>query len=286
LIAVAACAMGMACKENMIVAPLLAMLYGWMFLPRKSAPGIWTYGALLTTALIIPLELQGANLESKSGFGLRYMTRFDYLKTQAGVIVHYLHLAFVPRGLVIDYFGWPIVHDLSAALAPGVFVLALLVLSIAACIRRWWPGFLGAWFFLILAPTSSFMPIFTEIASERRMYLPLAAVVVLALAMLWQFVPRAAVRAAVVLALIVTLTGLTIARNWTYRSDIAIWTDAVEKRPENAHAHFFLARAFFDAGQWQKALAEDNESLRLSPQLVAPSKLRPFILEHLDHPPR
>jgi len=286
LIAVIACAMGMACKENMVVAPLLAMLYGWMFLPRRSAPGIWLYGALLATALIIPLELQGANLESKSGYGLKYVWWFDYLKTQAGVIVHYLHLAFVPRGLVIDYFGWPIVHDLSLAVAPGLFILALLALTVAACVRRWWPGFLGAWFFLILAPTSSVLPNFTEIAAERRMYLPLAAVVVLMLAMLWQFVPRAAVRAAVVLVLIVTLTGLTIVRNWTYRSDIAIWTDAAEKRPENAHAHYFLARAYFEAGQWQQALGEDDESLRLAPRLVAPADLRPLILEHLDHPPR
>ena len=41
-------------------------------------------------------------------------------------------------------------------------------------------GFLGAWFFLILAPTSSVLPMSVEVAAERRMYLPLAAVVVLA----------------------------------------------------------------------------------------------------------
>ena len=38
-------------------------------------------------------------------------------------------------------------------------------------------GFLGAWFWITLAPTSTIVPIATEVAAERRMYLPLAALV-------------------------------------------------------------------------------------------------------------
>ena len=41
-------------------------------------------------------------------------------------------------------------------------------------------GFLGVWFFLTLAPTSSILPIATEVGAERRMYLPLMALVALA----------------------------------------------------------------------------------------------------------
>ena len=42
-------------------------------------------------------------------------------------------------------------------------------------------GFPGAWFFLTLAPTSSILPIATEVGAERRMYLPLIALVGLAM---------------------------------------------------------------------------------------------------------
>ena len=42
-------------------------------------------------------------------------------------------------------------------------------------------GFLGGWFFATLAPSSSVLPLATEIAAERRMYLPLAALVVASL---------------------------------------------------------------------------------------------------------
>ena len=43
-------------------------------------------------------------------------------------------------------------------------------------------GFLGAWFFVILAPSSSVVPVAGQTIAEHRMYLPLAAVIVLALA--------------------------------------------------------------------------------------------------------
>jgi protein O-mannosyl-transferase len=280
--AVIACAAGMMCKEIMIVAPLLAMLYDWMFLPRRpAAAGIWTHAALLATVLILPVELQGADMQSKSGYGLKYVWWFDYLKTQAGVIVHYLRLAAFPRGLVISYFDWPIVHDSAPAILPGAILILLLIFSIVACFRRWWPGFLGAWFFLILGPTSSILPNFTEVAAERRMYLPLASIVVLALAVIW----RIKGRAIVVAILCVTLAVLTIVRNDDYRSAVAIWTDAVAKRPDNPQAHFFLASAFADEGDWQRALAEDETALRLSPHMTAPADLHRRILDHLNANP-
>jgi Flp pilus assembly protein TadD len=61
-------------------------------------------------------------------------------------------------------------------------VLGLLVAATfwGLCGRRA-GGFLGAWFLLILAPTSSILPL-GQVAYEHRMYLPLAAVVVLAVA--------------------------------------------------------------------------------------------------------
>ena len=60
---------------------------------------------------------------------------------------------------------------------PGAVVIGGLAAATVYALIRWpkW-GFLGAWFFLILAPTSSILPI-RDLAFEHRMYLPLAAVV-------------------------------------------------------------------------------------------------------------
>ena len=67
-------------------------------------------------------------------------------------------------------------------LPQALLVVALLALTVRGVVRRAWYGVLGAWCFLILAPTSSILPIGIEIATERRMYLPLAGLVVLCVA--------------------------------------------------------------------------------------------------------
>src|SRR5207253_1658209 len=106
-------------------------------------------------------------------------TPWSYLRTQAAVVVHYLRLAIVPSPLVFDY-GWPQARSLAEVVPQAACLLALAVLTVVALWRRHPLGFLGAWFFIILAPTSSVLPITTEVASEHRMYLPSAAVIVLA----------------------------------------------------------------------------------------------------------
>ena len=70
------------------------------------------------------------------------------------------------------YYGWPLPLTLDRRPAAGrVFILSLLALTAYALWRFPRLGFLGAWFFLTLAPTSSVMPIATEVGAERRMYL-------------------------------------------------------------------------------------------------------------------
>src|SRR4029434_8577209 len=82
-----------------------------------------------------------------------------------------------PTSLVVNY-GWPVPLTLGDVLPQAFVVVTLLVGTIAALIRRPPLGFLGAAFFMILAPTTSIVPIATEVGAERRMYLPLIPIVV------------------------------------------------------------------------------------------------------------
>src|SRR4029078_5207187 len=61
---------------------------------------------------------------------------------------------------------------------PGGVLLGLLGLTGWALVRKPALGFLGAWFFAILAPSSSFVPVATQTMAEHRMYLSLAALCV------------------------------------------------------------------------------------------------------------
>src|SRR5207342_1327835 len=99
-------------------------------------------------------------------------TPWSYLWTQADVITHYLVLVFRP---------WPLAHSPLDVWPQALLVSALFALTVLAVVRKWPAGFAGAVFFVVLAPTSSLLPIPTEVAAEHRMYLPLAAVIALTL---------------------------------------------------------------------------------------------------------
>jgi len=108
-------------------------------------------------------------------------------------------------------------------------------------------GILGAWFFVILAPTSSFVGGTRQMLAEHRMYLSLVALAV-GVALLAKVV--LARRGWVLwVALVVALGIVTLQRNADYRSAVSIYADTVAKRPGNAFAHKYLGQALLEAGQ-------------------------------------
>src|SRR5262249_53191805 len=124
-----------------------------------------------------------------AGFSLGW-TWSSYLATQMGVVLHYLRLAIVPTPLVLDY-GWPKATTAGGVLWRALAVGALVVGTGVLIAKRKPLGFLGAWILLILAPTSSVLPIVTEIAAEHRMYLPVAGVIAFAVVGLCWLLARA-----------------------------------------------------------------------------------------------
>lgn len=234
--AIACCALGMCSKEVMVVAPLLATLWIWtfrraVFVNRLTAALV---GGLAATWLILAWLVATDARGESVGFGLGGWTWSSYLYTQAAVIVHYVRLALIPSPLVFMY-DWPPAPDLIAVLPQFVFLIALGVLTAVAVARRHPIGFAGAWFLLILAPSSSVLPIATEVAAEHRMYLPLAAVISAIVVPAFLHLPRIAIL--IVVAVIATTLGTaTHARNRDYWSLEALMRDTVEKRPANVRA--------------------------------------------------
>ena len=179
VLSVLCCAMGMGCKEAMATAPLMVLLYDrtFVFASLKEAlrdRGLFYLG-LAATWLGLAALLWFGPRAATIGFSTT-VTPWTYLLNQSVLIARYLRLAFWPRLLVFDY-GTPQPLTLVQAAPSGAVIVGLLLMTAAALVWRPAIGFLGAWFFVILAPSSSFIPIATEAGAERRMYLPLAAVV-------------------------------------------------------------------------------------------------------------
>jgi protein O-mannosyl-transferase len=267
---VVSCLAGMATKEVMAAAPLLVFLYDRTFLAgtwREAWRRRWPLHALLTgTWLLLAWLVAGAGQRGgAAGFG-QGVAWWEYLLTQCRALVVYLKLAFWPHPLVLD-FGREVVRDPLAVWWQGGLVVVLAIATLWAIVRRPAAGFPGAWFFCILAPSSSVVPLVTQTMAEHRMYLPLAApVVAVTLAAAWLWHGRGLL---VLLAAAAGLGALTVWRNHDYRSEVAIWEDTVAKTPGSARARYNLGAALDAAGRRDDAMRAYREALRLEPRYAA-----------------
>ena len=178
-----ACFLGVAVKEPIVTAPVVVLLYDYTFLEdsfRKILRRRWGLYAGLFASWGLLVYLQAKTglpvLEEQLGpIGF-----WGYMRSEPGVILYYLRLSLWPHPLCFSY-EWPVADSLGAIL-PGALMVGLLgAMTVWGLWKRRGWGFLGAWFFLILAPTSSVMPL-RQLAFEHRMYLSLAAVVALVVA--------------------------------------------------------------------------------------------------------
>jgi Tfp pilus assembly protein PilF len=281
--AILACAAGMASKEVMVTAPVTVLVYDRLFLTggwRKTLARRWfLYAGLAATWLILAGLMWPGPRSATTGFGLKDPTPFQYATTEFGVILYYLRLAVWPSPLILDY-GWPWAKSLTQVL-PAALAVGALVTATCWLLWRGRPmAMAGAWFFLILAPTSSFVPIADPIF-EHRMYLALAAVVATVVMLAdwaWGRLPPslasvgrlpAAVRWAIPVAIIGALaageTYLTVLRNNDYRSPLSIWQDTVRKAPANSRARYNLGNALASRGRGDQAIQQYQQALKLKP---------------------
>ena len=259
--------LGMATKEVMISAPIFVALYDRAFV-SASWREAWTrhrrlHLTLAATWLLLAwiVAAEGGARGVSAGFGLG-VSPWTYLLTQFDAIVMYLGLSFWPHPLVLDY-GTKLAHSLAEVWWQAVVVVALGAGTVWALVRRPALGCLGAWFFMILAPSSSVVPLVGQTMAEHRMYLPLAAVMVLVAAGAYRFLGRGALVALAVAA--VALAATTERRNEDYASTIRICEDTVAKRPDNARAMALLADYCARAGRLDDARRWLERSLELEP---------------------
>jgi len=266
-ISVACCLLGMLSKETMVTAPVVVLLYDRVFFAGSLA-GAWRarrglYLGYAATWIVLAWLVAAAQARGgTAGFGLN-ITPWAYALTQTEAIARYLGLVFWPSPLVFDY-GTALTKDWGVLAAAGT-LLALLLAATAWLWRRWpAAGFLGTVFFLLLAPSSSFVPVVTQTMAEHRMYLalgvPLIAVVILVRRWLG---PRGWVVAGVAA---VALGAVTCVRNADYASAFDLWRDTVAKRPDNFRARYNLALLWLERGRPDEAVAEAREAVRRTPE--------------------
>ena len=272
-LAVGACLLGMASKEVMVTAPVMAIVYDRTFLAgtfRKA----WRRRARMyvflaaTWLVLIGLVWSTGLLLRREEFEVP--SWWSYALAQPRSILYYLRLAIWPHPLCA-YYAWPVCQSWLEILPALVAVLVAGVAVIWAMVKRPMWGFAGFWFFGILVPTSSVIPLH-DVMVERRMYLSLAAVLTLVVVggylvgRRWLGRRVLVVGTCLVITVAVVLGVLTHQRNEDYRSELSMWEDTLRKAPDNPYAHNNLGNALTHASRLAEAIKHLEEVVRLKPE--------------------
>jgi tetratricopeptide (TPR) repeat protein len=266
---VAAAWLGAATKEVMATAPLVILLYDRAFVAGtfraawQARRGYYLALAatwLLLAALVLSTSGRGGTAGTVTG-----LSPWAYLASQPLALAHYLRLIVWPFPLLLDHGGSLTYAGPGQALACAALAAALLAGTVAALARSPRLGWVAAWFVVILAPSSSIVPLLDTLF-EHRLYLALAAPVAgLVLLLLTRLGP---VGRTILILTAVAAGSLTFARNATYRDAAGLWRDNARHQPGNARVRFELGNVLLRQGQAAEAAAEFRRAITLRPEYL------------------
>jgi tetratricopeptide (TPR) repeat protein len=257
-------------KEQAIALPALLLLTDYWWNPGFALQGIrenWRlYAAMAAGAVLGLIRFAPLIFSAQSaGFGMKDLPWYQYLFTQFRAIFVYIREFFLPFGLNPD---WDFPFSRTIFDHGSIMGLIALVALIAAALyyRRKLPlasyGFLT--FLLLLAPTSSVLPIRDPIA-ERRIYFAMFGLLLVAADIVRRIpVSRTVLSTACGALLLIAAVG-THARAELWSSELALWQDVATKSPDKPRMHFQLATAYFNTGDCARAAEEFTRTAKYTP---------------------
>ena len=258
-------------KEHTIVLPALLLLTDYFWTTPFSFAGIrrnWKLYVPVTmgTVLVGVYLARKLRHSPSAGFGMKDLSWYQYFFTQCRAFWLYIRLFLFPAGLTIDY-DFPISQTILDHGAIVGLIAILLAAGAAFYFRRRYPlaayGFFA--FLILMAPTSSFVPIKDPVA-ERRLYLPMIGLLFFVL----EFLRRAPVEQPkwiAALGAVVIIAGVaTYNRNFVWSDKVMLWEDTVAKSPDKFRVQFQLAQAYYEQGACEKALPHYERAAQLNPK--------------------
>jgi len=273
LIPLVAVTMYLSLASKLIAATLPLLMGFWYFVfifSRKNREALWkrnwAYLLLILISIAALFSSGDSWLYKTKDQGLELYGQLPYLLIQIKVIVfYYLRLFLFPFNLSVDS-GMPF----SSINEDPFIIFAILIISgiVAAAIksRNIWLLVGTAWFFITLAPTSSFIPL-NDLAVEHRTYLPMTLGICMAvgwgisrLCSMWRF--------GFLSLIIIALSLTTITRNSVWVSEISLWEDVARKNPSSSRANNNIGKAYFEKGDLTRASYHFEKSIANIPKFI------------------
>ncbi len=273
-------AAGFLIKEAALMTAPLLLVYVWLFGEPDGdrAAGRRHVGAAFGAAVVLFALWKLMISPTWTGGGGAWP---HYLATQAFVVVHYLNDFVLPLHLSADT-DWTLVPQFTDDRVFAGLAVILVLCGVAWHCRRareTRPVTFGiAWFFIALAPTSSFFP-FAEVLNDHRTYFPyigLIIAVTTALVLLRRRLAAAGTHAGRTLSqapVVASAAGVLLVahavgthhRNAVWSSPRTLWQDVTEKSPGNGRGWMNYGLALMEGGDLNGAVAAYQRALSLAP---------------------
>lgn len=259
-----------ASKEHTVILAALLLLTDYWWNPGFSPAGILRNWKLYVpiaavaaagVAWFMPLILHAES----AGFGMKDLPWYQYFFTQWRALFVYIGMFLLPINLNADW-DFPFsrtVMDHGAIIG----LLGLAVLTGAAWhFRRRFPlACFGFFVFLVLmAPTSSILPIRDPIA-ERRLYFSMLGLILIVVDLLDRAKLERRQLTAITAVVALAAAVATHARAEVWSDGVLLWEDTIRKSPGKIRAHLQLASAYFEQRRFDLAAAEYERTARLEP---------------------
>jgi hypothetical protein len=276
-------------KPHSVAMPVLVLLYerifladSWTALLRRS--GTMYAGFAWVLAVNIGLMVThfgdmdiGTVHKPSPSTADKSMTIADYLISELAVVCRYIQLSVVPIHQSLDYM-WPVDTDVRDIWPFALILMLCAGLTLYALAVTPAVGFLAVWFWLNLLPSSSLVPR-PDLCVEHRMYVPLQAIIVLAVLCGHSLYQRAAalnparwqrrvlVRMPIIAAVCVgcALSWLTIERNRLYGSVFDMWSDVASGNVLNFRAQQWLANFHYRRMNYDEAAVHYSLAIHAYP---------------------
>lgn len=265
-------------KENAYTLPFAVLLFEFFFL-RTKRPSIQLkdYRVILMIVAFVGFVIfillrfsvnifEPLTPYKTEGHGTT-ITSGNYLLTQFSVLVKYIQLLFLPIHQNLDY-DFPISNNFFEIKTLGsfLFLLALIILATILFKRNRIISFGIFWFFLTLSIESSIIPI-KDVIFEHRTYLPSLGFFVILSFIIYKFFGSKKFTAPILL-IIGFYSMQTYQRNKTWKDDITLWSDVVEKSPAKARPYINRGLAYGNTGFPDKAISDFSKALQIAPNSV------------------
>ncbi|MGH9614498.1 MAG: hypothetical protein ACRD4P_15610, partial [Bryobacteraceae bacterium] len=227
-------ALAAATKEQTVVLPAVLVLTDFFWSDPRGWRAVWRnwkfYAVFVAAGAIGLIKVwQMLATAPTAGFHVHGLSWWQYFFTECRAIFVYVRMFVLPYGQTVD-------HDFPISRTPwqygAIFYLIALAVLVWACFqfckRFPLPCFGGLLFLVLLAPTSSIVPIADPLA-ERRIYAPILGLLLILVFLLKDRIRSVNMRWFVTLILLMA-AFLCYQRNDLWGRPFDLWVESVEKQ--------------------------------------------------------